>query len=138
MSIGAPKVLIGLVLLLGWCPSLQQTVGGPFQFFEVFSGHGNCSKYMYQKGYACASYDKDYATAGHRQSCMNYLEPSGYVLALLVAMAMVPAGLVLLAPDCGSWGIPSRYTSMRTYHNAMGCPEREFVDRGNVMISRTV
>ena len=122
----------------------------------------------YQKGYACASFDKDYATAGHRQSCMNYLEPSGYVffelhwylwenifeiqtswvlwvtypaalprLALLVAMAMVPAGLVLLAPDCGSWGIPSRYTSMRTYHNAMGCPLREFVDRGNIMISRT-
>lgn len=50
---------------------------------------------------------------------------------------MVPAGLVLLAPDCGSWGIPARYTSMRTYHNAMGCPQREFVDRGNVMISRT-
>ena len=47
-----------------------------------------------------------------------------------------PNALALLAPDCGSWGLPARYTSMRSYFNPFGCAERDFVYNGNFMVSR--
>ena len=44
---------------------------------------------------------------------------------------------MLLAPDCSSWGMPARYTSMRSYINAGGSLDRDFVQRGNCMVSRS-
>lgn len=101
------------VLLITWCPSQLAKIGGPIQFFEVFSGAGNCSKHMWlimlpvcvrhifigfeslriektylvvdfhillrhKRGYKVASFDKDYASY-RRESCMNFLKPSGFV-----------------------------------------------------------
>ncbi|CAK9070458.1 unnamed protein product [Durusdinium trenchii] len=43
-----------------------------------------------------------------------------------------------MAPDCGSWGLPARSTSQRSYVNPMGCESYGFVDRGNIMVSRLV
>ena len=42
----------------------------------------------------------------------------------------------LMAPDCGSWGVPSRGTSGRTFFNYLGNLEYGFVTNGNSMISR--
>ena len=44
--------------------------------------------------------------------------------------------LTLFAPDCGSWGLPARSTSQRSYINPWGNEGYSFVQRGNCMVSR--
>ena len=62
---------------------------------------------------------------------------SGFLrICLFGIMNMVPQGLALFAPDCSSWGIPCRHTSMRSVLNPAGYPGYTFVERGNQMISR--
>lgn len=109
----------------------------------------------HSRGYKVASLDKDYCEGNG----MNFLESAGYAhlgsiyicmlfescvhgacrlrCALLVAMNLAPAALVLLAPDCSSWSICSRSVSMRSYFNPLGCVDREFVQRGTLIVSRT-
>ena len=45
-------------------------------------------------------------------------------------------GFVMWAPDCGSWGIPCRGTSMRSIINPHGYEAYEFVQRANCMVGR--
>lgn len=51
-------------------------------------------------------------------------------------MNLCPMGFTLFAPDCSSWGIPARGTSMRSFINAEGHTAYEFVSKGNLMVSR--
>lgn len=57
-------------------------------------------------------------------------------LALYTVLNQDEHALTLMAPDCGSWGLPARSTSQRSYVNPMGCESYGFVDRGNIMVSR--
>lgn len=57
-------------------------------------------------------------------------------LILYAILNMAPRALSLWAPDCGSWGIPCRGTSMRSYINPDGYVAYGFVARANMMISR--
>ena len=57
-------------------------------------------------------------------------------LCLWVIMQELPNAMNLVAPDCGSWGVPSRGTSLRSYHNYLGMTIFKFVSNGNLMISR--
>ena len=45
--------------------------------------------------------------------------------------------LNLMAPDCGSWGIPARGTTRRAFHNYLGC-SYPFVLSGNLMVARSL
>lgn len=42
------------------------------------------------------------------------------------------------APDCSSWGVPSRGTSWRTYLNASGNVMNGWVQSGNLQVSRSL
>ena len=57
-------------------------------------------------------------------------------LAMFVVCCEVPDALNLIGPDCGSWGVPARYTSGRSYVNAFGHMSRQFVASNNCIISR--
>jgi hypothetical protein len=45
-------------------------------------------------------------------------------------------GFVMWAPDCSSWGIPCRGTSMRSIINPQRHESFEFVQRANCMVGR--
>ncbi len=45
---------------------------------------------------------------------------------------------MLLGPDCGSWGLPARSTSQRTYVNPFGAMHLPFVSDANMSISRNL
>ena len=53
-------------------------------------------------------------------------------------MCLVEEGLCLMGPDCSSWGIPSRGTSLRSFINALGNVNHGFVAAGNLTISRNL
>jgi len=62
----------------------------------------------------------------------------GVRLCLYVIMQELPNALNLMAPDCGSWGIPARGTTRNTrraFHNYLGC-SYPFVLSGNLMVGR--
>lgn len=51
-------------------------------------------------------------------------------------MQELPNAMNVLAPDCGSWGIPCRGTSKRSWINYEGAVQYPFVRVGNMMVSR--
>lgn len=51
-------------------------------------------------------------------------------------MQQLPQALNVMAPDCGSWGIPASGTSRRAYHNFEGATYYTFVANGNKMVAR--
>jgi|OrbCmetagenome_4_1107370.scaffolds.fasta_scaffold163478_1 hypothetical protein len=51
-------------------------------------------------------------------------------------MQELPNAMNVLAPDCGSWGVPARGTSRRNWMNFVGMVNFDFVRRGNQMVSR--
>ena len=57
-------------------------------------------------------------------------------LCIFVVMQEMPNAMNVLAPDCGSWGIPARGTSRRSYHNYQGATGFPFVAKGNLMVAR--
>ena len=59
-------------------------------------------------------------------------------LILVTLLNMGSRALALFAPDCSSWGIPCRSTSMRSFVNPLGYEGYEFVKRSNLMISRNL
>ena len=60
---------------------------------------------------------------------------NGVRLCLYVIMKELPNAVNLMAPDCGSWGIPARGTTRRAFHNYLGC-SYQFVLSGNLMVGR--
>ena len=130
MRMGCPKVMVTLVLLLGWC---DFGVEGPYAFFEVFSGKGAATRVWHRAGYQCASFDFEYSKKG-----MNFLGHAGFALSILTVMKLMPNGVVLLAPQCSSWVVASRGTSRRSFINPMGFEGYKFVTDGNQMIARLV
>lgn len=56
-------------------------------------------------------------------------------VALYGALMLRAGSLMWLAPDCRSWGLPARSSSMRNGLNPLGVG-RQFVVSANVMVSR--
>ena len=46
--------------------------------------------------------------------------------------------LNLLGPQCSSWGLPNRGTSLRSYVNFHGAEEYQYIRLANKMISRSL
>ena len=74
------------------------------------------------------------ATYTHACLSLGYLKPRRVLYAIL---NLVEEAVVLMGPDCRSWGLPARGTSMRNYMNVLGAMHLPFVADGNLTISRT-
>lgn len=135
MEMGVPKTLVALVLLLGWCNDFPKV--DPVNLFEIFSGAANTTKWWHKCGFKCASFDFTYGQAKSQGNPMDFNQPSGFLLCLYVIMQELPNALNLMAPDCGSWGIPARGTTRRAFHNYLGC-SYPFVLSGNLMVARLI
>ena len=59
-------------------------------------------------------------------------------LCLWVVMGMPPDSLLMAAPDCSSWGLPARGTSLRSWINPCGNIFLQWVRRSNCMMSRNL
>ena len=56
-------------------------------------------------------------------------------MTLHTILCLHPDSVCLLGPNCGSWGIPARHTTMRSFINAWGAMHLPFVHDANKMIS---
>ena len=109
-----------------------------------------------ESGYSCARYDRDY-----NKSAMDINSAAGFVflacvnptpypytwypvlspllrLALILALQLPINGLLLMAPDCSSWGLPARGTSKRSYINVYGRSALKWVRDSGTMVSRSL
>ena len=59
-------------------------------------------------------------------------------LALWMVLNLAPDGLVLIGPDCSSWSICSRFSSMRNFMNVRGNMAKSWVGDGFSMVSRNL
>ena len=57
-------------------------------------------------------------------------------LAIRVVLSMVVNGLLLAGPDCSSWGVPARGTSLRNWINIHGNQYLGWVRGSSTMVSR--
>ena len=56
-------------------------------------------------------------------------------VAMWACLMTAPYCIVLMGPDCSSWGVPSRGTTFRNSLNTSGVGH-PFVEGGNCMMSR--
>ena len=54
----------------------------------------------------------------------------------MTVMAMPVNGLLLAAPDCGSWGLPARGTSLRSVINVHGRVGLQWIQNASCMVAR--
>lgn len=59
-------------------------------------------------------------------------------LTLFTVLNQMAGALTLFAPDCSSWGLPCRGTSMRSFINPEGFESYQFVANANCMVSRNL
>ena len=57
-------------------------------------------------------------------------------LALWVVLNEIPDAMNVFGPDCSSWGMPARATSMRTFLNPNGRLGNRWVASGTMMVAR--
>lgn len=57
-------------------------------------------------------------------------------LTLWIAINMHPDGIACMGPDCSSWGVPARGTSMRSAINIFGNLMSSWVRRSTTMVTR--
>lgn len=119
----------------------------------------------HKKGFSCASFDFDYSPSMdfcrpsgfllhgytivlyhyHMRTCVRGgvqemahtpTLPGKLRLCLGTVLHEVENAVNVLAPICSSWGMPARYTSMRSFFNPQGQEQYAFVRSANVMVSR--
>ncbi|CAL1158007.1 unnamed protein product [Cladocopium goreaui] len=128
-SMGAPKVLLGIVLLLGWTSNVD--LNPKYTMVEYFAGKAHVSNvFNNSPGHRVASYEINDSRS------MDFLSAPGFVLAIVLALQSCAGALHLMAPVCGSWTRISRGSSLRSSINCFGDMTREFVATANCMISR--
>ncbi len=78
-----------------------------------------------------------FTLAGQPQT---HLAPPMFLLRLClwVILGMPPNSMAMFGPDCSSWGIPARSTSMRNYINSFGNMALSWVQNSNCMASRNL
>ena len=57
---------------------------------------------------------------------------------MVCVLQQCPGAFNMVAPDCGSFSVVSRGTSLRTGINPLGMQSLGFVARGNGTISRSI
>ena len=57
---------------------------------------------------------------------------------MFALMNMAVDGLFLVAPDCGSWGLPARGSSLRSLINPLGRRSLAWVEANNCTVSRRI
>ncbi|CAE7251682.1 unnamed protein product [Symbiodinium sp. CCMP2456] len=118
------------VLLLRWMTTLS--FDETYEFFELFSGEGKVTQFWHGEGYATASFDKLYGDP------MNFLQNQGFSIACWVVLNECPDAFNLIGPDCSSWGLPARSTSMRSSINPFGRMGIAWVSSNYCLVSRLV
>ncbi|CAE7315092.1 unnamed protein product [Symbiodinium necroappetens] len=103
-----------------------------YSFFELFSGEGAVTQAWHDSGYTTASFDKLYGAP------MDFISSSGYSIAMWVVLNEIPDACNLIGPDCSSWGVPARASSMRSFINAHGRMASSWVNSNNCLVSRLV
>ena len=86
---------------------------------------------LYEAGWVCVSWQGSVYEAFSEMLVGCHLR-----LCIYTILNMVPQGLALFAPRCGSWGAPNRGTSMRSYINPHGHELHPTVLLSNTMVSR--
>lgn len=59
-------------------------------------------------------------------------------LVLHTVMCEVEVAVNFMGPDCSSWGLPARSTSMRNFANSYGAMHLGFVFEANMTVSRSL
>ena len=59
-------------------------------------------------------------------------------LVLHTVMCEVEVAVNFMGPDCSSWGLPARSTSMRNFANSYGALHLGFVFEANMTVSRSL
>ena len=57
---------------------------------------------------------------------------------MYAVMNQIVDALNVIGPDCSSWGLPARSTSMRNSINPMGRCGLSWVDANNCLVSRSL
>lgn len=63
--------------------------------------------------------------------------PTQLRLVLWAVLCEFPEAVNLMGPECGSWGVPARGTSLRTMINAFGALHLPFVSNADMTVSRS-
>ena len=113
--------------LLDFLGSMEQ--GEPLDFAEIFSGAGAVHRALAALGYRGRRMDLSY----HRAH--DLLTPVGFALALEMAEAIKPGGLMWLAPPCSTWVWMARASTGR-HIQVEGDITLETVVRNNALAER--
>lgn len=133
LQVKAPKVLVGIVLLLMWSENID--IQPRFHLLDLFAGGAAATKVWNAHGYTCASIDEMYCKG---ERTMDFLSPAGWLLAVWAILCEHPEALNLMGPECGSWGVPARGTSMQNFINIFGALHLAFVSNAEMTVSRIV
>jgi len=134
MELGAPKVLVAVCLMVMWSTNVPP-IRPRFQFLDLFAGVANATKIWSGAGYCTATVDESHHPG---ERVMNFLTPPGFLLVIYIVLNEVEEAVNLLGPECGSWGLPARGTSLRTYVNIFGAMAVPFVAEANECIGKIV
>ena len=125
-----------------------------YDMIEFFSGDGNAARAFREDGKQAATFEfqddprtQDFMSAagfaqlGTRQCvslcAVTIVQMSMHLrLAIHLVLSAVPNGLMLLAPECGSWTVISRGSTWRSVVNWHGMPGVQAVAKGNMMMAR--
>ncbi|CAK9079630.1 unnamed protein product [Durusdinium trenchii] len=138
--VGAPKVLMAMVLMLLWSSNVK-TLTESYDFVELWAGRALTTTMIQKSGRAAAALDIEYFHPDpehpHRSNHFDILTSSGFLLALATILNGKHGQFtVLCAIVCSSWTTINMGTSGRSVCTPLGCPERVYVQKANEMASR--
>jgi len=135
LRIGAPLVVIALVIQLASVPGIEMTPN--VDFAEFYAGMHEVTRAQRQAGRRAVAYEINIAG-----DYMNILSNVGFALALHLMCRLnnvvVPVAANLHAPVCSSWIFLSRGTTRRSLAFPAGDPRCKIVQEGNQMLARTM
>ena len=140
---GLPLALHGLILFGlsvqqvldndGWAHSPRN-----LECVEIFAGVGAVAAAAKELGLRAATYDK-YRIPGNTEVTEDITTWEGFQTAIGLVMRLVPAGLLMLAPVCASWGFMNSSRCQRSacngYEGNMSYPP---VVQGNAIAKASV
>ncbi|CAE7192623.1 unnamed protein product, partial [Symbiodinium pilosum] len=114
------------VLLILWSTDISPR----YHVVDLFSGVGQISQCYRRHGLAAVEYDFLVSNS------MDFVSAAGFGLAIYAVLCLVPFGLLIGGPDCSSWTVVSRGTSLRTIVNPGGNVNLQWVRDNNLTVSR--
>lgn len=141
--LGAPKVLLLIILMIGYLEPVDLTNNGrEYQVLEFYAGAARLAKTAHHFGGSVAAMDRLYDTVGDNKSknnAMDFNTSGGFVLACtLVLQSRLGQCISLMGIACATWVAISRGSTLRDIFNAMGDPHSLAVYRANKAVSRSM